>query len=171
MNKKTKDTIKPEKDIKKTIDKVDLEEIAPEGPGEFDNVKLRRIPSRGKLTFFYKKNDGVVFAAEEQEAATGKYHKKFELIGWSNGEAYLKTIRDAGLRKNQLISKRIAEKLLKDAFDIELKIAKKNLRLTKKNNERVLTPKRLEWAFDTSVPEKDRYDISRGRYEQMRHRE
>ena len=70
MNKKTKDTIKPEKDIKKTIDKVDLEEIAPEGPGEFDNVKLRRIPSRGKLTFFYKKNDGVVFAAEEQEAAT-----------------------------------------------------------------------------------------------------
>lgn len=140
------------------------EETSPEGPGTFESVKLRQLPLKGKLTFFYEKNDGIVFAAEEQEAANGKYRQKFKLVGWSNGETYLKIIKEAGLKKNQIIRKEEAEKLLRSAFDAELKAAKKNLREAKENNTRIPVPQRVEWHFDRSVPMQDREAISRGRY-------
>lgn len=142
------------------------EETSPEGPGTFENVKLRGIPPKGKLTFFYIKNDGIVFAAEEQEAANGKYHRKFKFVGWSNGEMYLKTLRGAGLKRNQIIRKEDAEKLLRSAFDAELEEAKKNLKEARENNTRIPVPQRTEWHFDRSVPMKDREEITRKRYSQ-----
>jgi len=141
-------------------------EIDENGPGEFDNVKLRQIPVRGKLTFFYEKQDGLIFAAEEQEAATGKYRSKFRFVGWSDGNTYLNTIRAAKLKKNQHIPKEEAEKLLKEAFDAELKVAKKNLRTAIKDGTRIPRPERIEWTFDASVPERDRYNIAGGKYKQ-----
>jgi len=154
-----------EKIKKKTESNPQLaESIDSEGPGDFSSVKVHKVPLRGKLTFFYQRKDGLIFAAEEQEAATGKYHRKFKFVGWSNGETYLKTIKEVGYRKNQLIPKEEAEKLLRDAFDAELNIAKKNLRIAREEGARIPIPRRAEWAFDRSVPMRDRDGISGGRY-------
>lgn len=143
-------------------------EIDESGPGEFENVKLRQVPLRGKLTFFYEKRDGLIFAAEEQEAATGKYYKKFKFIGWSDGNTYIKTLREAKLKKNQHIPKEEAEALLKKAFDAELKVAKKNLKVARKEGSRIPRPERAEWSFDSSVPERERANIAGGKYNQIK---
>jgi hypothetical protein len=133
-------------------------------PGEFDNVKFRSILAQPKLTFFYEKNDDTVFAAEEQEAATGKYNKNFKLVGWSDGRTYLSTINAANLKKGQVVSKEEAEALLRSAFEAELTVARKNLKDAKDNGTRIPRPNRIEWYFDGSVPENERYNISGGNY-------
>ena len=139
-------------------------EIDDNSPGEFDNVRFKSISNRTKLTFFYEKKDGSVFASEEQEAANGKYYKLFTLLGWSNGQTYFNFINKKKLKKGQVIQKEEAEKLLHSAFDAELKVAKKNMKEAKENNLRIPRPQRLEWAFDSSVPLKDRSQISGGHY-------
>jgi hypothetical protein len=130
-------------------------------PGEFDNVKYKATPYQPKMTFFYEKNDETVFAAEEQEAANGKYNKKFRFLGWSNGQIYSQTIKAANLKKGQVISKDEAQVLLNSAFEAELKVAKSNLAEAKKNGTRIPRPMRTEWYFDGSVPEKDREYFAR----------
>jgi hypothetical protein len=139
-------------------------EIDEMSPGEFDNVKFKNTLTKPKLTFFYEKNDETVFAAEEQEAANGKYNKKFKFVGWSDGLAYLSTIHAAKLRKGQVLPKEEAETLLRSAFEAELKVARKNLKDAKKNGTRIPRPSRVEWYFDSSVPEAERHNIAGGNY-------
>lgn len=133
-------------------------------PGEFENVRYKASPYRPKLTFFYEKEDETVFAAEEQEAANGKYNKKFKLLGWSNGEAYIKTLKDNNLKKGQLLAKEEAQKILNLAFEAELKVAKFNLSEAKKNGTGILRPKRIEYYFDRSVPERERVNLAGNKY-------
>jgi hypothetical protein len=143
--------------------------ISQEGPGEFENVQFKgsflRTPV---LVFFYKKANGNIFAADEQEASTQKYNNRFELIGWSNGENYNNILKNCGIKLNQVIPKNQAEKILRDAFNAELKVAQENLEMAKKEGRSMPKPKRIEWAFDNSVPPQDRQTLSGGKYIQAK---
>lgn len=141
-------------------------EIDEMSPGEFENVKFKNRPLKPKLTFFYQKRDGVIFAAEEQEAANGKYNKKFTFLGWSDGRAYLATLAAAKLKAGQVISKESASVILQSAFDAELKVAIKNLKDAKKNGTRIPRPSRIEWYLDSSIPPDKREEIAGKKYGQ-----
>src|SRR3990167_10470826 len=119
------------------------QEIDKMSPGIGENVKYKGLKIKTKLTFFYEKDDETVFAAEEQEAATGNYNKKFRMVGWSDGSQYQKKITEAKLLRGQLIAKEQAENLLREAFDAELKLAKKNLKDAKKNGTFIPRPRRI----------------------------
>ena len=139
-------------------------EIDELSPGEFENVKYKGVLKKPSLTFFYERNDGLVFAAENQEAATGKYNKKFRFLGWSDGSTFIKTLQAAKLTKGQVVSKGTGEQLNREAFEAELKAAKKNLANAKKNGTQIPRPRRIEWFFDSSVPENEQRQLSGGNY-------
>lgn len=136
-------------------------EIDVNSPGDFDNVKLNpsNVINRPKLTFFYQRPNGDIFATEEQEAATAKLWTKFAYVGWSNGTTHAKIIREANLKMNQLVSKEDAEKLLKKAFEAELVVAKENMKNAKLNQTPIVRPVREDWHFDGSVPMNERDKI------------
>lgn len=141
------------------------QEIDENSPGEFSNVRVNTtIVARPKLTFFYKKNNGEIFAAEEQESANGKYGRKFNFVGWSDGTTYQRVIKNVSFKRGELIPKEKAEALLKEAFDAELAVAENNLKEARELNKPVPVPRRVEWAFDSSVPEHERFNISKGTY-------
>ncbi|MCK9319385.1 hypothetical protein [Methanoculleus sp.] len=133
-------------------------------PGEFESVRFKSFPTKAKITFFYENRNGVPFAAEEQEAANGKYNKKFRFLGWSDGTKYVEVFKTAGLKKGQVISKEEAGKLLKLAFDSELKVAENNLAEARKNGTNVPRPQRVEYYFDGSVPERERLSMAGNKY-------
>lgn len=138
-------------------------EIDDNSPGDFDNVRVNpSVVMKPKLTFFYERPAGDVFAAEEQESANGKYWKKFKYVGWSDGTTYLKVIKDANFKRNEVIPKEKASALLKAAFDAELVVAKQNMVDAKKYVKTIPYPHRSEWAFDRSVPLHERNNIMKG---------
>ncbi len=160
--KKRKKTVKK---IEKVIEKETTldEDVAPEGPGDFTNVKVNTSSRlRANKTFFFEKPNGKIFACEEQEAANAKYMSKLRFVGWSDGTTYIKTIRAANLKPGQVIPKEKAEELLRSAFDAELKRAKQNLAKAKKSGTSIPRPRRIEWSFDGSVPLDERNNITRG---------
>lgn len=132
-----------------------MNEELPELPGfgEFDNVTPRKeAQKRPTLTFFYEKTNGEAFAAEEKEAANGKYQLKFRYLGWSDGTTHQKVIKEANIKSGQILSKEDARKLLLSAFDAELEKAKQNIADARANNTFIVTPEQTTHYFHNSVP-------------------
>ena len=106
-------------------------------------VKLQQI-ERPKKTFFYEKEDGEVFACNEQEAAL--FGRNYRLIGVSDGTAYNDFIKNSGIKKNQVIPIQQAREILQGAFEAELAQARGK-------KER---PQLQNVHFDTSFPMQQR---------------
>lgn len=102
-------------------------------------VAFSRIEPARK-TFFYQKTDGTFFACNEDEAAmTGEYHL---LVGVSDGTTYREHIRKSGIRSGQMVPIEQARKLLQEAFEAELAVAK----------GKFSKPHRQNVHFDSSFP-------------------
>lgn len=97
-------------------------------------------PERPKKTFFYQRiqhqnfsgyiddpehNAPEIIAVSEDEAA-GLKPDKWRQIGVSDGQAYVKSLTESGVKKGDRISTVKAREILKAAFDAELAVARGN---------------------------------------------
>lgn len=127
-----------------------------EGPGESETVKVKRV-DRPKPVFFYEREqDGMVFAAEEQEAANMIKHTDKDLrpkyLGWSDGTAFVAVYRKHTVQVGKVYSREEAGKISKEAFAAELAVAKSNMKAAKENQTPIVRPSRMEDAVQGSIP-------------------
>lgn len=83
-------------------------------------VKLAKM-NRPEWMWFYQRPDGSVISLTEKEAYwVGKH---FFLLGCSDGKTYVKYINEH-VKKEEIISKEDAGRIMQEAFDAELAVAK-----------------------------------------------
>ena len=128
-------------------------------PGDFDTVKFI-LKGKPEKIFLYRKRDGTEFAAGEQEAATQKYGKVHDYVGFSDGQTFYNILKNSGYKINQLINKNEAQELLRKAEAAEFVVAKENMVKAKRGDIPMPHPTRIEYFFDGSVPLAERRNLA-----------